>query len=93
MQIQNKIVWLGLSLIYLDMRGQANAPTMPESVTTTVINAKAAGFISSDVFANNTAVPETVAMASESRNHPARNNSTSLSFRARMMDRPSDFHE
>jgi hypothetical protein len=66
---------------------------MPDIVAMTLISARAAGFISSDVFANKTAVPDTVATASESKNHAARKSSTSLSLRARMMDRPRDFQE
>lgn len=75
------------------MRRQRKAPAMPEIVTMTLIRARAAGCICKEVLAKRTAVPLTVAMASERRNQAARKSRTSRSWRARRMERPREFQE
>jgi hypothetical protein len=76
-----------------DILLQVKAPRIPDSVTTMLIRANAAGFISRLVFAKRIAVPLIVAMPSESKNQAARNCKTSLNSLARMRDFPSDFQE
>lgn len=62
------MVRLVLSLKWREIRGQVKAPAMPEEVAVIDRSAIATVPILSSVRAKSIAVPETVAIASESRN-------------------------
>lgn len=87
MQMQVKMVWEGERFIMLLTLLHVNAPQMPESVTMTLIRARAELSIPSVVLAKRIAVPLTVATASEIMNHAARKRRTSFKRRARNMVR------
>lgn len=63
------------------MAAHEKAPITPAVVPITFINPRAAGGMCNSVLAYNTAVPDTVAMASERRNQAARKRT--ISFRRR----------
>lgn len=73
-----------------EILGQMKAPKMPDDVAVMDRSAIWTVPIFSSVRAKRIAVPETVAMASESRNHARRNMRTCLSFKANFMVWKSD---
>ena len=92
-RMQSRIVCVGDKWKNDDRRDQRKAPKTPKTVAMTLMRANMAYGIPSVVFAKRTAVPETVAMLSDSRNQAARKSRTSLRWRAWVTVRPSDFHE
>ncbi len=72
-QMQQIIVWLAERLKYREIIGQTKAPAIPEEVAVMERSAIATVPIFNSVLANRIAVPETVAIASERRNHATRN--------------------
>jgi hypothetical protein len=91
--MQSKIVCVGDRRKKADKRDHRKAPNTPKTVAMTFIRASIAYDIPSVVFAKSTAVPDTVAILSERRNHAARKSKTSLRCRACVAVRPRDFHE
>ena len=75
-----------------DILGQRNAPAIPESVA--VIERRAMGMVDicSSVRAKRIAVPLTVAMASDSKNHAMRKTQVCRSFAAVQMVRHNEPH-
>lgn len=70
--MQVRIVCNGVSLRKQEMCGHVNAPSIPAMVTSTEIPANARGVMPSEVLAKRIETPETVAIASDRRNHDAR---------------------
>lgn len=69
----------------LEILGQMKAPKMPDEIAVMERSAMGTVPIFSSVRAKRIAVPETVAMASESRNHARRNMRTCFSLKASLM--------
>ena len=67
------------------MKAQEKAPITPAVVAITLMSPRASGFMCSCVFAYSTAVPETVAIASERRNQASKNSTMSLRRRASLI--------
>jgi hypothetical protein len=81
-RMQAMMVWLFFSANLRDMIGQVKAPAMPDVVATIDSTATSTVLMWSSVRANRTAVPLTVATASERRNQATRNKTTCRSFAA-----------
>ena len=90
MQIHARIVWWGRRPRPRDIIAQEKAPRTPAVVAITLMRPKASGFMCNWVFAYSTAVPETVAIASDRRNQATKKSVISLSRRASLTVRQSD---
>ena len=77
------MVWMGDRPSKAATRGQKSAPSTPVRVAMTLMKARALRGMPSSVLANSTAVPDTVASASESRNQASRKRVRSRRRRAR----------
>ena len=76
-----------------EMKAHVKAPRTPAVVAITLMRPRSEGAIWSWVLAYRTAVPETVAIASESRNQAARKRTMSFKRRASLIVLHSDAHE
>jgi hypothetical protein len=83
--IQAPIVRFVFSAYRREMTGQTKAPAIPDDVAVIDKRAIATVPIFNSVRANKIAVPETVAIASESRNHAMRKITACLSLSATLM--------
>lgn len=72
------------------MNAHVKAPSTPDVVAITLMRPKDVASMRSCVLAYKTAVPETVAIASDNKNHAAKNKTMSLRRRASFMVRHKD---
>lgn len=91
--MQVRIVCNGVSLRKREMCGHVNAPRRPATVTITEIPDNARGAMPSEVLAKRIETPDTVAMASDRRNHAARKRRISGKAGVRRIVLYSDAHE
>lgn len=89
---QRMIVWVDLSLNRLDTTGHRNAPSMPDEMAVIDSNPTIVVLRCNSVRAKRMAVLETVAMASDMRNHATRKIITSRSRTATLTVFHNDFH-